>query len=80
MDESHVIFQGSGPFALPAAQSATKKSESETVSMTLYSLLPERGSTPVPVHVPMTVPVARHLAEDLTRAAVEAEIAQRKKS
>jgi hypothetical protein len=43
MNDSGVIFEGSGPFHLPAAQRATATAHgNDGVTMTVYCLLPKR--------------------------------------
>lgn len=69
------VFQGSGPFALPAAQDATADGGSNGVEMTLYCLI---DGSRQPVLVQMTLQVARELSGRLMRAAADAEIARSK--
>jgi hypothetical protein len=82
MDDSHVTFEGPGPFHLPAAQRATATGHRNNgVTMTVYSLLPKRekgvlvyrGLGPEAVNIQMLSWVARELAAQLVQAAEDSE-------
>ena len=53
-DQSLVVFPGTGPFSLPAAQRATATGGSNGVEATLYCLMPDKGPLPQPIKVQMT--------------------------
>jgi hypothetical protein len=78
-DQGRVVFPGAGPFVLPAAQRATAIGGSNGVEATLYCLIPEKGPLPQPIRVQMTYGLARRLGDDLMTAAVDAELASRRR-
>ena len=74
MTESAIVFQGSGPFHIPTAQSAIAcGNPNNGVTLTFYCLLPDMGPTPQPISVQMTSKNARDLATALIRASFESD-------
>jgi hypothetical protein len=67
---SERIFQGSGPFHLPAAQRAIASgTRNNGVSLTFYVIPPLHGPEPEAVRIQMTGSIAKELALHLIRAA-----------
>lgn len=73
MDESRVSFQGSGPFHLFVAQSATASAEGGSITVTLRAVLPERGPHQEAASFQILQAQARELAISILRACDEAE-------
>jgi hypothetical protein len=68
----NVLFQGSGPFAIDAAQSASARSLERVVEMTINCIVGD-DPHPRPIYVQMTHGVANQLGHDLIKAAIEVE-------
>jgi hypothetical protein len=71
-----VVFEGGGPFALPAAQRAAATGGSNGVELVLYCLIGDQSGGPKAVRVQMTEDVARDLAGRLIWAANDAVLAK----
>jgi hypothetical protein len=69
-----VVLQGDSPFDLGTAQRAIVLCANGGVEMSLFAILPDHGPRPLQIPVLLSVKVARQLAEDLSAAAVEAEL------
>ena len=78
-DQARVVFPGGGPYAIPPAQYARATGGSNNVEMTLYCVIPEKGHEPLPIRVQMTYAVARALSDELLAAAIDAELASKKR-
>jgi len=72
-----VTFQGKPPFYLATAQSASAQSVGQIVQMTLYAIVDGQGPMPVPIGAQMTFRTAQNLADALSKAGLEAEVAAR---
>jgi hypothetical protein len=72
--DGKVIFEGEGPFHLPAVQSATARDGGGIVLVTLHVIAPGQGPTPVPIQTAMTFRKAQELAAALTDAALKIEL------
>jgi hypothetical protein len=69
---TNVRFQGSGPFSVAPAQSASARALSSTVEMTLYAIV-GNDPKPRPIAIQMTHGVANKLGHELVTAAVDVE-------
>jgi hypothetical protein len=76
IEESKVVFQGSGPHHLPLVQRATAHGGSNEVAMTLYAVVEDQGPNPIPIGIQMVAIVARELGMALMVAADEADRAK----
>jgi hypothetical protein len=62
-------FEGDGPFYLRAIESAKASVLAETVQLTLYAQIEDRGQGLVQIETQMTPRAAQELANHLLRAA-----------
>jgi hypothetical protein len=63
-----VTFQGKGPFYLRTVEHATARILDNTIQLTLYALVEERGQTLVQIETQMTSGAAGELANTLIHA------------
>jgi len=68
-----ITYQGEAPYHLPNVQRATAHAVNDVVEVTLYSIVPDQGPTPVPIRVLVTWHVAQTLGNELVGAAMQAE-------
>jgi nucleotide-binding universal stress UspA family protein len=69
-----VTFEGGAPFALPAVQGARADALGGIVEVTVYTVVPGQGPAPVAIRIPMLHQTAKLLADQLAKAAIEAEV------
>jgi hypothetical protein len=69
-----ITYQGDAPFSLPTAQSARADAVGGTVEVVVFVNVPGRATAPVPIRIPMLHKTAKLLAEELGKAAINAEI------
>jgi hypothetical protein len=71
MQAGNVKFEGSGPFYLRTVEHAIASVLENTIQLTLYALVEERGQTLVQIETQMTSGAAEELANTLLRAVNE---------
>jgi hypothetical protein len=72
MQAGGVKFEGTGPYYLRAVDHATASVLGNTVQLTLYALVDERGQTLVQIETQMTSHAAEEFAKTLLHAAAKA--------
>jgi hypothetical protein len=73
-NEGHVTFQGLGPFHLPSVLRAIATGNKENgVTLTLFSIIDGKGSSPRPIEAQMPSQTAREVSAALLLAAEQAE-------
>lgn len=63
-----VTFQGTGPFYVRTVERATAKILDNTIQLTLYALVEERGQTLIQIETQMTAGAAVELATTIIHA------------
>ena len=69
MQAGSVKFEGAGPFYLRAVEHARASLLNNTIQLTLFALVEERGQSPVQIETQMTPGAAEELANTLLWAA-----------
>ena len=69
MQAGSVKFEGAGPYYLRAVDHATASALGNTIQLTLYASVEERGQSPVQIETQMTPRAAELLANTLLQAA-----------
>jgi len=69
MQVGNIKFEGTGPFYLRAVEHASASVLEDTIQLTLYAWVEERGPSLVQIETQMTPGAAEELANTLLRAA-----------